>query len=377
MADAARPPNSTSTITWDDWSPTFLNYLRLLPGRDGVPLNYVCRESDERNPTPNVDFIDDYVMMAPIHHGEAYTIDAAEVHTLIVKFITGNETAEMKIKSLETKRNGRLDWEALKEHYEGVGIHSFGIIEADSILANLYYIGEKPPHMYWEKFEKQLTHAFAVYTKDEGQNVHSPSMKLRIRLIKVKADFLVHVKAGINIELTRIPMTMSYERALAAFRNEVNRKNPPQMSIASTTRDRRILREINADHSGGRGRGRGRGRGNWVHKTRSDSSIITLTDGQKVEYHPSFNFPPHVFQKMKRADKDRLIRERAEYRNKRKASEISTFNNGQPFTHVNTDNNSQVSQLSQTQANASVSQVNTSDGKTIMGGRNERRDTRN
>ena len=43
-----------------------------------------------------------------IHFTEAKIIyiDAAEVHTLIVKFITGNETAEMKIKSIETKRDG-------------------------------------------------------------------------------------------------------------------------------------------------------------------------------------------------------------------------------------------------------------------------------
>ena len=138
MADAARPTKFPSTMRWDDWAPTFLNYLRLIPGRDGVPLNYVCRDSEEADPTPNIDFIDDYVMMAPINEGEAYTIDAAEVHTLIVKFITGNETAEMKIKAIEGKRDGRLDWAALKEHYEGVGIHSFGIIEANSILANLY-----------------------------------------------------------------------------------------------------------------------------------------------------------------------------------------------------------------------------------------------
>ena len=79
---------------------------------------------------------------------------------------------------------------------------------------------------------------------------------------------------------------------------------------------------------------------------------------------------------MKRADKDRLIRERAESRNKRKASEISTVSNGQPLTHVSTDNSSQISQLSQTQAVASIAQVDTSEGRTIMGGRNERRNTR-
>ena len=45
----------------------------------------------------------------------------------------------------------------------------------------------------------------------------------------------------------------------------------------------------------GRGRGHsGRGRGNWVHKTRSDSSIITLIDGNKNEHHPSFSFPSHL-----------------------------------------------------------------------------------
>ena len=78
--------------------------------------------------------------------------------------------------------------------------------------------------------QKQSTHVFATYTKVEGQVVHSPSMKLMILLNKLKADFLVHVKAGINSELTKVPMAMYYERALVAFRNEVSRKNPPQMS---------------------------------------------------------------------------------------------------------------------------------------------------
>ena len=74
-----------------------------------------------------------------------------------------------------------------------------------------------------------MIHIFTTYAKVDGQVVHSPSMKLRILLNKLKADFLVHVKAGINSELTIVNMIMYYKRALAAFRNEVNRKNPPQM----------------------------------------------------------------------------------------------------------------------------------------------------
>ena len=107
--------------------------------------------------------------MAPIDRGEEYRIDTVEVHTLLVKFITGNETAEMRIKAHEAERNGRIDWMALKEHYEGVGIYSFDIIESEAILTDLFYSGEKFPHMHWEKFEQHLTHAFTVYAEVEGE----------------------------------------------------------------------------------------------------------------------------------------------------------------------------------------------------------------
>ena len=380
ISDAAKPSKFTSNMKWSDWAPTFINYLRTIPGRDGVPLNYVIRSNEQPDPTPRDDFIDEYVQMAPIERGEAYRIDAAEVHTLLVKFITGNETAEMRIKAHEAKRDGRIDWLALKEHYEGVGIHAFDIIEAETTLTDLFYSGERFPHMYWEKFEQRLTHAFTVYAKVEGAHVHSQNMKLRILINKIKADFLVHTKAGINIELTKIPMSMTYEQALATFRNEVNRKNPPRMAQTSTSRERRSIRETNSYDSRGRGRGRGggrghpgRGRGNWVHKTRSDSSIITLVDGQKIEYHPSFSFSSHVFHKMKQADKDRLKRERSEYK-KRKASELSTVHTP-PVAQVQAEHQTQISQITQgvTRNDAGASQ----DGRTIMGGRNERANTRN
>ena len=355
--------------------------MRTIPGRDGVPLKYICRESDIPDPTPNNDFLDDYVMMAHVGTGEAYTIDAAEVHTLIVKFIAGNETAEIKIKPYENDRDGRKDWKALKEHYEGTGIHAFDIIEAESTLANLFYSGEKHPHMYWEKFEKQLTNAFTTYVKVEGYIVHSTAIKLRILLTKVKADFLVHVKSGINIELTKVPLTMTYERALATFRNEVNLKHPPQMSAStSTSRERRYVREMNTGRGRGRGDGRGRsgrshggrGRGNWVTKTRTDSSIITLTDGQKIEYHPSFMFPNYIFNKMKQQDKDRLIRERSEHK-KRKASEITTLTS--PVPQVSTSRS--VAEISEvTRGTENPNARDNIPGSTMMGGRNERANTR-
>jgi hypothetical protein len=45
--------------------------------------------------------------------------------------------------------------------------------------------------------------------------------------------------------------------------------------------------------------------------------MITLTDGTQIEYHASFNFPRHVYLKMKQEDRDTLKRERATYNQSR------------------------------------------------------------
>ena len=66
LAEAAKPEKFRDAIKWEDWKPTFLNYIRAIPGRDGVPLKYICRDKDEADDdTPNDDFLDDYVAMAP------------------------------------------------------------------------------------------------------------------------------------------------------------------------------------------------------------------------------------------------------------------------------------------------------------------------
>ena len=136
------------------------------------------------------------------HQGETFRIDANTVHTLLVNFIAGNETAEAKIQHLSNLNNGRKDYEALKDHYEGVGVHSKDITKAVDKIDNMFYAGEKPPHMWWDEFEKELNWAFTTCDINEGRTVHSNEMKLRILLKKIKADFLAATKAGINIELS-------------------------------------------------------------------------------------------------------------------------------------------------------------------------------
>ena len=165
------------------------------------------------------------------------------------------------------------------------------------------------------------------------------------------------------------------------------KKHSPQMN--ATNRSRRNINEVT---TGGRGKASGRGghgrggrggkhggRGNRG-KTRTDSRMITLTDGSQIEYHASFNFPKHVYLKMKQEDCDTLKRERAanNERNGRSSNCISeiqelvrsqieevrgSVSNNSPPTHsVPVSNRSQVSQMTT--------------NNSIMGGRNEQASNR-
>ena len=129
---------------------------------------------------------------------------------------------------------------------------------------------------------------------------------------------------------------------------------------------------------GGRGGRHGRGGTRATNRqTRTDSRMITLTDGTQVEYHASFNFPRHVYLKMKQEDRDTLKRERATHNQNRgrgARSEIQELrtqiqelqSQAGSTTQPTTDSVSVRSQ---------VSQITT--GTNIMGGRNEQAEQRN
>lgn len=315
-----------------EWCPVFLNFLRMIPGRNGQPLSYVYRENDAPAIVPNIGLMEDYINRAPLT-GEAFTIDANEVHIYIQSFITGNETAEAKILPHASDVNGRLDFIALRDHYAGVGANAKELIFADKNLETLFYTGEKQPHMWWEEFEKLLTKSFTIYERYEGRHVYSDLHKLRILIRKVNADFLQSIKTTINLELTKSPITITYDQALTTFRNEVSLKFPPQ--LGSNQRTRRINQMDSGydnqsyggsygygNYRGGRGRGRGRGgrgrggrggRGSNYYNTRT----VQLTDGSEIEVHPAFHFSQEVWGLLPQQERDRLRDERNAHRRRR------------------------------------------------------------
>ena len=185
----------------------------------------MVRDDDNAIIDPSASILEDYVNRAPLV-GDAFDADSSEVHTYIVNFTAGNEMAESKLLAIADQSNGRLDFKVLQDHYEGVGINDIAIREADNIIATLEYTGERRPTMWWDEFEKKLTMAFVTYDKREKRQVHSNEMKLRILCQKVNADFLHTTRQIINIGLTRTPVTMTYEQALASFRNEATESFP-------------------------------------------------------------------------------------------------------------------------------------------------------
>ena len=95
IMETAKPQHFTEKLKWDDWSPVFVNFLREISGRNGIPMSYVVRKNSVAVIVPGTDIIEDYINRAPLQ-GDVYDNDNREVHTYIVSFMAGNITAEAK-----------------------------------------------------------------------------------------------------------------------------------------------------------------------------------------------------------------------------------------------------------------------------------------
>ena len=116
--------------------------------------------------------------------------------------------------------------------------------------------------------------------------------KLRILCRKVTADFLQNTRTFMEIELSKMPVSMTYNQVLYNYRNEVSRKFPLDMS-QSNHRGRKISEfiAVSGRGRGSRHSGRGKVSGGRVHpKVR----WFTGTDSKLYEVHVSYKFQDHV-----------------------------------------------------------------------------------
>jgi len=200
MSKAAMPQPFTDKSRWEDWKITFYNFLKTQPGRNGVPLAYIVRDEDKQSDVLD-DLLDNYINNAPLD-GDIYVLDTRSVHLFLMKFICGNKVAEQRVLPTRSKQNGRIDFQALTQYYEGVGANKMSIREAEKDICNLYYTGECQPHMWWAKFETRIINAFAIIDKEYGYSVYPDLAKLRILQRMIRCDSLKTIKSTISYQMS-------------------------------------------------------------------------------------------------------------------------------------------------------------------------------
>ena len=185
--------------------------------------------------------------------------------------------------------------------------------------------------MNWDKFERELGKAYAIVDNASGRIVYDDLQKIRKLQKRVdKCSFLSQHRAAIAARLIDVPMTLTFKQAMQYYRNAVRAQYPSGTNNRNyTTVDRRGVSETNTrGRGGGRGGngGGGRGRGNRNqgrqdrrnngnnNRYHRDMEQVTLTDGRRINYHPSFRFTAEEIGLFSEELKARMRQQRAEWR---------------------------------------------------------------
>ena len=134
----------------------------------GIPLSYVGRANED--PDHETDYEGDFVARsiacAPLNNA-TFRADARKVHQLLMNFLVA-EWAEQWIKNLAPRVNGRLDMEALRNHYGGEGDASQPIATAKKLRETLHYKSERS--MPFSTFLDRMQKMFNIF-QEEGEEL--------------------------------------------------------------------------------------------------------------------------------------------------------------------------------------------------------------
>ena len=186
ISKAADPGKFKDEKKWPGWEPAFVNYLSTIPGVKGVPLSYVVRANED--PDHETDFEGDFVACsiacAPLDNA-TFRADARKVHQLLMNFLVA-ESAEQWIKTLASRVNGRLDMEALRNHYGGKCNASRHIATAEKLCETLHYKSERS--MPFSTFLNRMQKMFNIF-QEEGEEL-TENAKVRELLKRVQNNQL-------------------------------------------------------------------------------------------------------------------------------------------------------------------------------------------
>ena len=138
-------------------------------------MSYVVRENAA--PDHEMDFGNDFVAhsiaCAPLDKA-SFRANARKVHQLLMNFLVA-ELAEQWIKDLAPRVNGRLDMEALHNHYGGEGNASRRITMAEKLCDSLHYKSEDS--LPFSTFLDRMQKMFNIF-KEEGEQL-TENVKVR------------------------------------------------------------------------------------------------------------------------------------------------------------------------------------------------------
>ena len=140
---------------WERWLVELKVTLGGIIGARGINLNYVIRESDD--PQVDQDDWDSLAKNATPLGGEKYRRDAKTVHHIILRNISDDSDAYTYLKPKLKSEDGRKDYKALLERYDGHSSKETRINEAKSLIKTLQYRNERS--MPFERFTEKLQRA--------------------------------------------------------------------------------------------------------------------------------------------------------------------------------------------------------------------------
>ena len=283
LSQAAEPKPLKDEKDWFEFVDQFYIYLSAIPGVKGVPLAYVIRAQDEpdhEREWGEDEFNEQMISCAPLE-GSAFVTDSQTVHLLIYTMIETEELLSI-IKPNKRRKNGRLDFQALREYMLGSGNVSRRVGTAKTIRQNLHYRNERA--MKFASFMTKLRHMHRIY-EEEGRPMTADE-KIEDLLEKVKAPFLQSQKA--NLESMHTLGTLTFSQAANILASVVAKS--PEAKLSSR------ISEVKTGGNGGGGGGQ--------------SLKLRRTKGGAVDV--DYDYPDSEYRRLSPSDRNalRLAREK-------------------------------------------------------------------
>ena len=226
LSDAAEPKPLKDEKDWFEFVDQFFVYLSAIPGVTGIPLAYVIRavvDPDHEREWGDDEFNEMMIRCAPLE-GPAFVTDSQTVHLLIYTMIESEELLSV-IYSTKRRKNGRLDYLALKEYMSGPGNVSRRIGTAKQMKANLHYRGER--NMKFTVFLTKLRHMHHIFETEGRPMQEGEKIEDLLDKIKPEAKFLESQKA--NLESMHVRGELTFKHATNTLASAV--ANSPQAKL--------------------------------------------------------------------------------------------------------------------------------------------------